>query len=76
LVERLISVSCLSAARADARSPVLFQIFTFAIGVASLERGHKDTNCDMLRLVGHFVHTPIAPKPPKNALKYGKLPPV
>jgi hypothetical protein len=38
------------------------------------ERGHMDTNCDMLRLVGHFVHTPMATKPPKNAQKYGKLP--
>jgi hypothetical protein len=33
-----------------------------------------DTNCDMLRLVGHFVHTPMDTKPPKNAQKYGKLP--
>ena len=32
-----------------------------------------DTNCDMLRLVSHFVHTPITAKPPKNAQKYGKL---
>lgn len=35
-----------------------------------------DTNCDMLRLVSHFVHTPITAKPLKNAQKYGKLLPV
>ena len=35
-----------------------------------------DTNCDMLRLVSHFVHTPLTAKPPKNAQKYGKLLPV
>ena len=32
-----------------------------------------DTNCDMLRLVSHFVHTPITAKLLKNAQKYGIL---
>ena len=35
-----------------------------------------DTNCDMLRLVSHFVHTSITAKLHKKAQKYGKLLPV
>ncbi len=35
-----------------------------------------DTNCDMLRLVGHFVHTQHAAKHLENAQKYGKLLPL
>jgi len=61
--------------QSDARAPFLFQIFICVITMMARERGHMDTNFDMLRPNQHIVHTFSHDRAPKIAQKQGKTAP-
>ena len=45
----------------------LYEIFRHVIYSGLSERGHMDTNCDMLRAFSHLVHMDFVGKPLPNA---------
>jgi len=58
----------------EARSPTLFQIFTHNTKWPLTERGHMDTNYDMLPFVRTFVHTVSRCFRQNSAYKQGVTP--